>query len=71
MGYDWCLGQWRVVDLFMYLFSTCVDKHYLSVVVVNVDFQFMSVNRSILMLLADVDVSRLLLVDPCCFTGLC
>ena len=55
----------------MYLFSTCVDKHYLSVVVVNVDFPFMSVNRSILILLADVDVSRLLLVDPCCYTGLC
>ena len=29
-----------VLFLFMNLFSTCFDKHYLSVVVVNIDYIF-------------------------------
>ena len=52
-----------VLFLFMNLFSTCFDKHYLSVVVVDIDFKFMLFVRSILILFAViVDVSRLLLV---------
>ena len=56
----------------MNMFSTCLDEHYLSVVVVHIDFKFMSFVRSILILFAViVDISWLLLVDLCCVAGLC
>ena len=71
IGYD-CVSVNDVLFLFMNMFSTCLDEHYLSVVVVNIDFKFMSFVRSILILFAViVDISRLLLVDLCCVAGLC